>query len=697
MDTHPTPPTNRLAGETSPYLLQHLHNPVDWYPWGPEAFEKAQREDKPLFLSIGYSTCHWCHVMAHESFEDRRIANLLNRYFVPVKVDREERPDIDAIYMTMVQAVTGSGGWPLSVFLTPEGKFFYGGTYFPPQSLYGRPGFYDLLLAIHEAWQRRREELVTSSEQLHQQVQSLLPHAKKPVNEEMLHLAYEGLKERFDQTNGGFGTAPKFPQPGVLSFLLVYHCRTGTHQALEMVEQTLKHIAGGGIHDHLGGGFHRYAVDEAWFEPHFEKMLYDQALLSRAYVQTYQVTGNQAYAHQAHDILGYVMRDMTAPSGGFYSAEDADSQGQEGLFYLWEYDEVIKELGENEGPIVCSYYGLTPKGNFKEKNILQIQKSIDDLASQTDSAPQAIEEILHRGREKLFQRRRLRIRPGRDEKIITGWNGLMISSLAQAGAVLRRPDYTEAAAKAAHFILRKLAAEGRLRRCYARSQSKGLGFLEDYAFFIQGLLDLYEADFDAFWLTEALKWADSMIRLFEDSEQGGLYLTGSDSETLVLRPKPIEDGAIPSGNSTAALVLMKLGLFTGQNRYFKEGQEILETFSQPLQQQGMGMCEMLIAADFALGPRREIVIAGATEDPQTLQYMVLTRDFFMPRSVILFHPPDQKGSGIEAVNPFISSQMPVRGKPAVYMCENYTCQSPLTTTISVRSALGNLTPEGRMM
>jgi uncharacterized protein YyaL (SSP411 family) len=491
--------TNRLADETSPYLLQHAHNPVDWYPWSKEAFEIARKLDKPIFLSIGYSTCHWCHVMERESFENEHIAKIMNEHFVSIKVDREQRPDVDDVYMTAVRMMTGSGGWPLSVFLTPDGKPFYGGTYFPPKDMYGRPGFDSLLLAIADAWKNKRADLLESADKISSILQqSSEEPGKEALSTDTLNKSYLHLTRIFDSIYGGFGSAPKFPQPTNLSMLLSYWHRTGDKVALAMVETTLEAMAKGGMYDHLGGGFHRYSTDSRWLVPHFEKMLYDQALLSKVYVQAYQVTGKEDYARVAREIFDYIMRDMTDSKGGFYSAEDADSEGKEGLFYVWELKEIDEVLGMKNARIFNEYYGVTRKGNFEDnKSILNVKKSVEELAKQFKQGPKAIETVLAQGCSTLLEHRSKRIRPHRDDKVIAGWNGLMISALAYGGAALDDKKYINAATRAADFTLTTLRRDARLMRYYRAGKVIDLAYLDDYAFVIMGLLDLYEATFDA--------------------------------------------------------------------------------------------------------------------------------------------------------------------------------------------------------
>jgi uncharacterized protein YyaL (SSP411 family) len=673
--------SNRLINESSPYLLQHAHNPVDWYAWCAEAFERAKKEDKPIFLSIGYSTCHWCHVMEHESFENEQIARIMNEHFVSIKVDREQRPDVDKIYMSAVQLMTGSGGWPLSVFLTPDGKPFYGGTYFPPNDIFGRPGFERLLLAIADAWKNRRAELVDSAGKLGDFLASSAgPTEKEELSLEMLEGGFHYLRNTFDTRYGGFGRAPKFPQPSNLSFLLYYWQRTDAEQALQMVEKTLNAMAKGGMYDHIGGGFHRYSTDGRWLVPHFEKMLYDQALISKAYLQAYQATKNKEYARTAEEIFSYVLRDMTDAKGGFYSAEDADSEGKEGTFYLWEPKEIKSILDTDQAKIFSVHYGVTEQGNFEEgKTILNVAASIEQLGERFQKDRVTTENILAEARSKIFSEREKRIRPHKDDKVITGWNGLMISSLAYGGAVLQEHKYTKAAERAAQFILSTLHKNGRLMRYYRDGRVVEPGFLDDYAFMIMGLMDLYEATFEAEWLIQANKLADEMTELFADEEHGGFYLTGKDGEKLIARTKPDSDGAIASGNSVAALALLKLGRITMNQQYAGQSTKTLEAFSKQLEQSPGYSSVMLMALNFWLGPTQEIVIAGETNAEDTRQMLRLIRGKFLPNAVVLFHGTGEAGETVEKVVPFLKGQVAIDGKATAYVCENYVCNQPVTT------------------
>jgi uncharacterized protein len=683
--------TNRLINESSPYLLQHAHNPVDWYPWGTEAFDHAKRQDKPIFLSIGYSTCHWCHVMEHESFENERIARIMNENFVCIKTDREQRPDVDEIYMNAVVLTGGSGGWPLSVFLTPEGKPFYGGTYFPPKDTFGRPGFERILLSIAEAWKSNRRELMDSSDKLSEFLERTQSSRRKTgLSAEILLNAFNQFRDVFDSVSGGFGTAPKFPQPTILSMLLSYWHRTSDTQALDMVERALDAMAAGGIYDHVGGGFHRYATDARWLVPHFEKMLYDQALLGKVYLQACQITGKKHYARIAGDIFDYVLRDMTDPAGGFYSAEDADSEGKEGTFYLWQPEQIASILEPDEARLFSAHYGVTTRGNFEGgKTILSIVTPVEQLAKEFQTDPVVLGNTLASARAKIFAARAKRIRPHRDDKVIAGWNGLMISSLAYGGSVLREKKYTDAAVRCAEFVLSTLRPDRWLRRYYREGKFVGKAFLDDYAYMVMGLMSLYEATFETRWLTEAGRLSDEMIDLFADAEQGGFFLAGRDSEKLVARSKPSSDGAIPSGNSAAAFALLKLGRLTMNRQFTEQGVRTLETFSRQLAESPVYSSLMLETLSFQLGPVREIVIAGDAEADDTKRMLELLRGKFLPNSVVLFHDSDKADPALYELVPFVKNQTPVGGKATAYVCENYACKKPITDLRELESALAD--------
>ncbi|MBN1805210.1 MAG: thioredoxin domain-containing protein [Sedimentisphaerales bacterium] len=670
--------TNRLVNQTSPYLLQHAHNPVDWYPWEKQAFERAKKENKPVFLSVGYSTCHWCHVMETESFENEQIAKIMNEHFVNIKVDREHRPDLDEIYMTALRMMTGSGGWPLSIFLTPDGKPFYGGTYFPPKDIYGRPGFERVLLAVAETWKNKQQELVDSSNRISNVLANLTKVAEEEtLSPDMLKAGFDYFKSAFDATSGGFGPAPKFPQPTDLSMLLSYWHRTKDTRALQMVEKTLDEMAKGGIYDHIGGGFHRYSTDNKWLVPHFEKMLYDQALLSKVYLRACQATGKKEYAAMVREILDYVLTDMTDSNGGFYSAEDADSEGKEGVFYLWQPEQINSILDKDEAEIFSAYYGVTEKGNFEDnKTILNISMTLEQLEKKFNKDKTELIEIISSARSKIFNQRSKRIRPHRDDKIITAWNGLMISSMACGGAALQEEKYTKAAGKAANFILDALYKKGRLMRYYREDKTIEPAFLDDYAFTITGFLDLYQATFRTGWLVEAKTLAEEMIELFADAEHGGFFLTGKDNEKLITRIRPGTDGVIPSGNSAAALALLKLGKLT-MNPYFTEqGTRVLESFSQQLKQSPACSSEMLSALNFWLGPTRQIVIAGDINAADTQQMLKLIRNKFLPDTVIILQQKKNADPDIDKIIPFIKNLVTIEDKATAYVCENFACRQP---------------------
>jgi uncharacterized protein YyaL (SSP411 family) len=630
--------------------------------------------------------------MERESFENEEVAEIMNKHFISIKVDREQRPDVDNVYMSAVQMMTGSGGWPLSVFLTPDGKPFFGGTYFPPEDRYGRRGFKSLLLVIADAWENRHDELVSSAGQISDILarQDDRP-AGQTLSADSIKGAFFSLANTFDPAYGGFGRAPKFPQASNLSMLLGYWHRTGEDRALAMVEKTLNAMADGGIYDHLGGGFHRYSTDTVWLVPHFEKMLYDQALLSKAYLQAYQITNNPRYAAVAKEIFDYVLRDMTDPKGGFYSAEDADSEGEEGTFYVWDPKEIAEVIGEDSAKVFNAHYGVTKRGNFEHaKTILHISKSLEQSQKKFKLSPKELDDILTKARQKLFEIRGKRPRPHRDEKIITAWNGFMISSLALGGRVLNEEKYTSAAGRAAEFVLTKLQKDGRLMRYYGKGRAVELAFLNDYAFMITGLLDLYEADFDARWLQEAKRLSERMIELFGDTDGGGFFLTGSDGERLIARSKPAYDGAVPSGNSVAALALLRLGQATMNPKFIDHASKALEAFSAQMQQSPTSLTYMLMAVDFWLGPRQEIVITGDSRADDTKQMLKSVRSRFMPNAVVLLHQTEQVGQAIEKIVPFIASQKSIDAKATAYVCENYVCNRPINQIAELDKLLSTL-------
>jgi len=676
---------NRLINETSPYLLQHANNPVDWYPWGEEALERARSEDKPILLSIGYSACHWCHVMERESFEDETIAGLMNENFISIKVDREERPDLDQVYMQAVQMLTGSGGWPMTVFLTPEGKPFYGGTYFPPTDRQGMPGFPRLLVSVAEAYNTNRGEVDRVTQQLTTQMGQAgqLPKGTSILTVDILHQAYSTLATNFDYQNGGFGNAPKFPQPMTPEFLLRYYHHGYNPRALELVELTLEKMAYGGIYDQIGGGFHRYSTDAYWLVPHFEKMLYDNALLARLYLHTHLITGRPLYRRIVEETLDYVLREMTDPSGGFYSAQDADSEGVEGKFFVWSPDEISAVLGDADGEIFGGYYGVTPGGNFEGKNILNIRQDPEEFALEKGLTVDQLGEIVSRGSKALLEVREQRIHPMRDDKVLASWNGLMLRSFAEAAAALGRPDYLAVAIKNAGFLVQSMKSDGRLLRTYRDGQSKLLGYLEDYSFVTDGLLALYEATFDLRWLNEAVTLADSMIELFWDEGIGGFYDTGSDHETLVVRPRDVFDNAQPCGSSVASDVLLRLAVFTGNADYSAKAAAPLRSLHQAMSQSPGGAGHWLSALDFYVSPSKEIAIIGPRNDPATQALLDTVFHQFLPNKVVMGVDPSlggAEGYGTSSLNdlPLLKDRGMVGGLPSAYVCQNYVCQLPVT-------------------
>jgi len=679
---------NRLIKEKSPYLLQHAHNPVDWHPWGQEALEKAKAEDKPVFLSIGYATCHWCHVMAHESFEDEDVARVLNELYVPIKVDREERPDIDQVYMTACQVLTGQGGWPLSAFLTPEGKPFYVGTYFPKTSRMGRPGFLDLLAMLAEKWRLERKTVLKAADQLTEALKGpaeIKAQDLKP-DLEVLELGYQQLAKAYDPEWGGFGQAPKFPTPHNLSFLLRWHVRDPGSTALEMVEKTLTAMRQGGLFDQVGLGFARYSVDARWLVPHFEKMLYDQALLALAYLEAFQVTQKALYAQVAEEIFTYVLRDMTSPEGAFYSAEDADSEGREGLFYVWTPQEVIEELGRDLGELFCRFYDLTPAGNFEHGlSIPHMSVPVEMLARQKGIEVQELENQLDQARRRLFARREGRVRPLKDDKILTAWNGLMIAALARGSQVLGEPRYAQAATRAFDFLDKNLKQDnGTLLRRFRQGQAAYPGYLDDYAYLVWGLLELYETAFEIRFLEAALALNRTMLELFRDDTSGGLFYSGRENESLIARTKEVYDGALPSGNSVAALNLLRLGRMTGETGLETKADELIKAFSGQVGRYPAVHTHFLMALDFLAGPSREIVIAGPVDDPAVQAMIRSVRNKFMPNKIILLK---QEGQPLESLAPFVESMKPRLGRPTFYLCQGYACRRPITDPAEVEAAL----------
>jgi uncharacterized protein len=682
---------NRLKEEQSPYLLQHADNPVDWYAWGEEALQKARREDKPIFLSIGYATCHWCHVMAHESFEDEEVAAALNEGFVAIKVDREERPDLDQIYMTVCQAMNGSGGWPLNVVMTPEGKPFFAGTYFPKTRRGGVPGFIELVTEISGLWRNDKQRVLTASEQITNAIQPKTDAAQhgQTLDEHVLKKGYDQLSRAFDPKWGGFSPAPKFPTPHHLTFLLRWYRRSGDVSALGMVETTLAEMRKGGIFDQVGLGFSRYSVDERWLVPHFEKMLYDQALLAMAYLEAFQVTGKAQYAQVAQEIFTYVLRDMTAPDGGFYSAEDADSEGKEGWFYVWTPEQIAKVLGEELADIYCHYYDITALGNFEHgTSIAHLRMPLQAFAEQRGMSVEDLRRRLEEARGRLFAARATRIHPLKDDKIITAWNGLMIAALAKGYQALGDPAYARAAVKAADFVLHSLRTDtGRLQRRYRHGHVAHPGYLDDYAFLVWGLIELYESVFDIRMLEEALRLNRQMLELFWDEGAGGCFYSATDNEKLIVRDKEIYDGATPSGNSVAALNLLRLGRMTGDVSLEDKAEHLLQAFSGLVGDYPMAYTQFLNALDFSLGPGQEIVVAGDDSQVGVQDMITLLQRAFMPHRVLLVKPGGAEGERLAALCPYVQPLQPVNGEPTAYVCENHACKRPITSVQELQASM----------
>lgn len=662
---------NRLINEKSPYLLQHAHNPVDWHPWSDFAFAKAKREDKPVFLSIGYSTCHWCHVMERESFEDEEVAAVLNENFVSIKVDREERPDVDHIYMNVCQTLTGSGGWPLTIIMTPDRKPFFAGTYFPKSSRMGYTGLTDILAKVGDIWKQDRKQLLESSEKIMDYMhEESRRDTSGSIGRDIFDRVFRHYSQAFDGTYGGFGPAPKFPSPHNLSLLLRYWKTTGKSDALRMVEQTIQSMYRGGIYDHVGFGFSRYSTDKKWLVPHFEKMLYDNALIAIACIETYQVTKNKAYAEIARQIFGYVLREMQSPEGGFYSAEDADSEGVEGKFYVWEPEEIISVLGDDKGKAFCEYYGIKAGGNFEGKSIPNL---IENKSIFENYFTGSFEE----SREKLFQHRDKRVHPYKDDKILTSWNGLMIAAMAYGARVLESDEYLEAARRAAGFILQELRREdGRLLARYRDGEAAFPAYLDDYAFLIWGLIELYEATFYQEYLKTAIELTAHMLSLFHDDENGGFYIYGSDSEQLIARPKELYDGAIPSGNSVAALDLLRLARLTGNSEYEELAHGQFDAFAGSVDHYPAGYPHFLMAFMFAAEKGSEIIIAGNRDNKDTESMLRMVNGNFLPFSVFAVKEPEE--DELAELIPFVEGQQMVDGKTTAYICENFACRAPIT-------------------
>jgi uncharacterized protein YyaL (SSP411 family) len=665
---------NRLAKETSPYLLQHADNPVDWYAWGPEALEKAKGEDKPILLSIGYAACHWCHVMAHESFEDEDTARLMNENFVNIKVDREERPDLDGIYMQAVQAMTGHGGWPMTMFLLPDGNPFYGGTYFPPDDKHGLPSFRRVLQSVADAYAQRREGVAQSAEELKRIYESNPAGARSSgtLSPQMLEIAYRALTQGYDALNGGFGTAPKFPATMVLDFLLRYWKRTGTSQALEIVGTSFLKMARGGIYDQIGGGFARYAVDAIWLVPHFEKMLYDNALLTRLGAQLWQATKDDEVKRVTIETVEWVDREMTSPEGGFYSSLDADSEGHEGKFYVWSEDEIDSLLGA-DARAFKSHYGVTPGGNFEGKNILFVAADRPAAAARSRVDQEQLEAILARGKKILYGSRGLRVWPGRDEKILASWNGLMLRGIATAARVFTRADFKDLAIRNAEFLLREMVSKGRVMRSHKEGVTRITGFLEDHAAVALGFLAVYELTFDERWVDRAREIADAMIEWFWDDERGAVFDTAKDAEQLITRPRDVTDNATPSGTSLAVELLLHLSELQQDAEYRRRAAFTLETLAEPMTRFPTAFGHLLGCADMEINGAIEVALVGEVKSAvfKALEQAVAER--YVP-SLVLAGGPANKGSHVK----LLEDRPLVDGKPTAYVCRSYSCDKPVT-------------------
>jgi uncharacterized protein YyaL (SSP411 family) len=688
--TDTTRQPNRLIHETSPYLKQHAHNPVDWHPWGEEALNKAKQLDRPIFLSIGYSACHWCHVMEHESFEDPEVGKILNEHFISIKVDREERPDLDQIYMTAVQLLTQHGGWPMSVFLMPDLQPFYGGTYFPPEDRHGMPSFKRLILALADAWKNRRQEIAGNAVQITAGIQESMKLETAPgtLSDELLRGAGNILRRIFDPRHGGFGRAPKFPHPMELRLLLRIVRRFNDESALDMATKTLDHMAMGGMYDQLGGGFHRYSTDERWLVPHFEKMLYDNALLSVAYLEAYQSTHKEFYREITEETLAYVLREMTSSEGAFHSTQDADSEGVEGKFFVWTRAEVEKVLGVEDANLFCSIYDVTGIGNWEGHNILYLSRSLDIEAKLQQIPLDQLKQHLQRCKEKLFEARSKRVWPGRDDKILTAWNALMINAFAKAAQVLEKPQYAQAAVRAADFLLTKMRREDGLlyRTTLSGAAPKLNAYLEDYAYLVDALVTLYETTFEHRWIASALSLAKVMIDQFWDEQEGGFFYTGKDHETLIARNKDPHDNATPSGNSMAVIGFLRLAKLTGNRDLFEKAERTLRLFRKLMSASPTAAGQMLNALDYYLGPVQEIAVVGEPTHPEVIEVLRLIRQPFRPHQVVAWKAQTDTPPELEALIPLLKDRH-AQGAATTYICENFTCRTPIVGARALQESL----------
>jgi len=690
---------NRLAKEKSPYLLQHAQNPVDWYPWSEEAFSKAEKEDKPVFLSIGYSTCHWCHVMERESFEDEEVAEILNENFVSIKVDREERPDIDKVYMKTCVLMTGRGGWPLTIITTPQKEPFFAGTYLPKSGRGGMTGLVDLLRNIAGLWERDRNRLISTAENTTEYLVDYVgaKHREEELTEIVFDEAFIRLLDSFDQNNAGFGRSPKFPSPHNLLFLLRYWKRKGRQQALEMVEKTLQKMRLGGVFDQVGFGFHRYSTDSRWLVPHFEKMLYDQAMMAIVYTEAYQATGKEEYRKTAEEIFEYVLRDMQNPTGGFFSAEDADSEGQEGKFYMWTMAEIEQVLGEN-ADLIIEVFNVSREGNYYDeshkartgKNILHFRESLLELSVHLGVGYEELTGVLRTARQKLFEAREERIHPLKDDKILTDWNGLMIAALAKGAQVFNSTRFLKVAVNAVGFILEKLQrTDGRLIHRYREGEAAVDGNLDDYAFLVWGLIELYETTFDTGYLEAALRLQDDALEHFWDRESGGFFFKSDDSEKLLIRHKEFRDGAIPSGNSVTFLNLIRLSRMTGKTHYEEKAVTLARAVSSHEEGTPSHNTMFLVALDFLIGPTYEITIVDSSDSKETRNMLEAIRTRFVPNKVVLLKKEDQKD--LENLAEFTKDMKTIGNKTTVYVCKDFVCSKPITEIKEVLKILANPT------
>ena len=692
------PNFNRLVFESSPYLQQHATNPVDWYPWGAAAFSKARQEDKPIFLSIGYSTCHWCHVMERESYADPEVGRLMNQFFIAIKVDREERPDLDHLYMRVCARMSQHCGWPLNVILTPDLKPFFVVTYLPREDRQGRAGMLRLLPSIDRVWKTRRDDILSLADRVLAALTAAPSTARgKPLARAALERTFDQLQSLYDTSHGGIGGPPKFPKPLALSFLLRYWRRTGNPQALAMVETTLQHMRRGGIYDHIGFGFHRYATDVEWRVPHFEKMLYNQALLLILYSEAYQITGKPLYAQTAREIATYVQRDMTSPEGGFYTAEDADSAGEEGVFYLWTTAEIRRILGPGEAELYQQVFNLAADGNFpqadaRQYNIPYLQQDLSDLAATLHVSEATLAQRLETARQRLFAERKKRQQPLKDDKILTDWNGLMIAAFAKAGQLFDRPDYLAAAQRAADFVLQHLRnAEGRLLKRYRQGKAGLPAHIDDYAYMIWGLLDLYEATFKVDYLQTAIDLQHKMLTYFWDHQHAGFFYTANDQVQVLLRSKDVQDVSLPSGNSVAVMNLLRLYRMTGDTVFARKADASLQAFASQVERNPSAHTHVMSAVDFALGPSYEVVISGTPDRPDTRVMLNALRQPFVPNKVVVFRPADVASPAIAQLAPYTRNQTPLNGQATAYVCQHYVCNAPTTDIQTMLQALSAAT------